>query len=170
GDGNDAEGVGGTDCDDTDPGVYFGAEEVWYDGVDQNCSGDDDSDQDGDGFADIGMDGTDCDDVDPAVSPAAVEVWYDGVDQDCDGNDADQDGDGWPHPLDCDDADPAVMPGVGGVDEQCQPVASGTLVGESTLWVGASGCSSAGRGAGFGWWVALAALWGRSYWRSPRRR
>lgn len=157
GDGAAAESEGGTDCDDTDPRVFLGAEEVWYDGVDQDCSGDDDSDQDEDGFAATAMDGLDCNDVDPAVSPVAVEVWYDGVDQDCDGNDADQDGDGWPHPLDCDDSDPAVVPGAGGLDEHCQPVASGILVGAPTLAV-PGGCSSVGRDAGFGWLLALAAL------------
>lgn len=39
------------DCDDFDPDVYFGAPgEVWYDGVDTDCSGNNDFDQDGDGW------------------------------------------------------------------------------------------------------------------------
>ncbi|MFN7147798.1 MAG: putative metal-binding motif-containing protein, partial [Myxococcota bacterium] len=62
----------GGDCDDDDPAVSPGAEEVWYDGVDQDCAGDDDADQDGDGFAAEAADGEDCDDTDPDVSPDAA--------------------------------------------------------------------------------------------------
>ena len=50
------------DCDDTNASVYPGAEEVWYDGVDNDCDGNDD-DADGDGIA---VD-DDCDDDDAAV-------------------------------------------------------------------------------------------------------
>ncbi|MFZ5479850.1 MAG: MopE-related protein, partial [Myxococcota bacterium] len=78
------------DCDDADAAVNPDATETWYDGVDDDCDGNDD-DRDGDGFAVA----DDCDDGDPAVNPVATEVWYDGVDDDCDGNDDDQDGDGY---------------------------------------------------------------------------
>ena len=37
------------DCDPADSAVYPGATEVWYDGVDADCSGGSDFDQDGDG-------------------------------------------------------------------------------------------------------------------------
>ena len=75
----------GTDCDDAHPGVNPGATEIWYDGLDGDCAGDDDFDRDEDGFAG-GPDGLDCDDEDPTAYPAAEEVCGDGVDNDCDGS------------------------------------------------------------------------------------
>jgi len=36
------------------------ATEIWYDGVDQDCSGGSDHDQDGDGFDRLASGGTDC--------------------------------------------------------------------------------------------------------------
>ncbi len=106
----------GEDCDDTDAAVSPGAEEVWYDGVDQDCAGDDDYDADRDGFASDAWAGEDCDDADDAVFPGALDAWYDGVDQDCAGDDDyDADGDGQPSAthggLDCDDADADVFTG-----------------------------------------------------------
>ena len=101
------------DCDDSDASVHPSAIEVCNDGVDDDCDGladgDDDSldaasstlyyaDTDGDGFgdnlssrrfcsepADHVLDNTDCDDGAAAVNPAATEVCNDGVDDDCDG-------------------------------------------------------------------------------------
>ena len=118
---------GGSDCDDNDATVNPGAVEVWYDGVDNDCAGDDDHDADGDGWG-AGSRG-DCDDTDASVSPDATEVWYDGVDQDCDGaNDNDADGDGFEGDAvggsDCDDSDADINPGetdtwYDGVDEDC---------------------------------------------------
>ena len=111
-----------TDCDDRDDTVHPGAEEVWYDGVDQDCDGND-TDQDGDGALAVEAGGDDCLDTDPAAGPDGVEVWYDGVDQDCDGNDCDQDGDlscvadytssipAFYRRGDCDDLDPLYHPG-----------------------------------------------------------
>jgi hypothetical protein len=89
------------------------ATERFYDGIDQDCSGDTDFDQDGDGFgAALYGQGEDCDDEDAAVWPGAVEFWYNGVDEDCDGNDTDQDGDGEEYDLrggtDCNDQDAAI--------------------------------------------------------------
>jgi hypothetical protein len=105
----DGDGVGAPeDCAPLDATAYPGAEEIWYDGVDQDCDGGSDVDQDGDG-APIDID---CDDSDARVYPGAEEIWYDGVDQDCDGgNDYDQDGDGYPNDIDCDDSDARVVPG-----------------------------------------------------------
>ena len=97
--------------------VHPAALEVYYDGIDQNCDGLSDFDQDGDGFASAdypdreGVFGNDCLDsgsvfgVDAVdVNPDATDTWYDGVDSDCSGNnDFDQDGDGFiVSEIDCD--------------------------------------------------------------------
>ena len=104
------------DCDDGDAAINPYAPEVWYDGVDQDCSGGSDYDQDGDGFDHADHGGEDCDDEDETVNPDAAEIWYDGVDQDCDGlSDFDRDGDGYDSESyggdDCDDADAQTYPG-----------------------------------------------------------
>lgn len=81
----DADGyTAAIDCDDNDPRVYPGAAETWYDGVDQDCDGLSDFDQDGDGFDDASGGGADCDDLDPLVSPAGTEIEGNDVDDDCD--------------------------------------------------------------------------------------
>jgi hypothetical protein len=61
------------DCDDSNPSAYPGAEERYYDGIDQDCAGEDsdgngsvdDFDQDGDGWE---LD-LDCDDTDASLRP-----------------------------------------------------------------------------------------------------
>ena len=50
------------DCDDANPNAYPGANELWYNGVDEACDGGDDYDQDGDKDRNILFGGTDCDD------------------------------------------------------------------------------------------------------------
>ncbi|MDG1484352.1 MAG: MopE-related protein, partial [Myxococcota bacterium] len=94
---DDADGDGYTeadgDCDDDDADASPDAEEVWYDGVDSDCDGGSDYDEDGDGYDASSYGGIDCDDGDADASPDAEEVWYDGVDSDCDGwSDYDADG------------------------------------------------------------------------------
>ena len=81
------------DCDDSDATVYPGAEDVWYDGIDSNCGGEDDCDIDGDGYqAAEGVCGpedlaeADCNDHDPAVNPGAAEVCASDADENCDGD------------------------------------------------------------------------------------
>ncbi|MFH1465933.1 MAG: putative metal-binding motif-containing protein, partial [Pseudomonadota bacterium] len=115
--------------------VHPGADDTWYDGVDQDCDAHDDFDQDDDGYrteaypdqageyGDDCIDGNALDDENIAgdeardVNPAAAEVWYDGTDQDCDDNDCDQDGDGYDYDgsalcerQECDDEDAAAFP------------------------------------------------------------
>ena len=95
------------DCDDAEPAVHPGADEV-CNGVDDDCDGNTDgdaldlgtwyTDADGDGFGDDATvrtsceaasdevaEGGDCDDGLAAVHPEATEVCGDGLDNDCDG-------------------------------------------------------------------------------------
>jgi len=83
----DADGwsVAEGDCDDTDPSIHPDARETWYDGVDQNCAGDDDFDADGDGVYPPEHGGSDCNDDHDFVYPGAEE-WCDEIDHDCDGD------------------------------------------------------------------------------------
>ncbi len=117
------------DCDDNDPARHPMAEDIPYDGIDQDCSGKDLTDLDGDGYDDIDHGGTDCDDGDPAVNPGVVDIPYDGIDQDCDGADLnDADGDGYIGEQaggnDCNDNDDTINPGAteipyDGIDQDC---------------------------------------------------
>src|SRR5690606_30650367 len=75
------------DCDDEDPDIHPGAEDFFGDGIDQDCSGADGVDRDGDGFPDRAFGGDDCNDDDPKIHPGAREIGWDGIDQDCDGVD-----------------------------------------------------------------------------------
>ena len=79
---------------------YVGANDVFYDGIDANCDGYSDYDQDLDGYDSDQYGGTDCDDNDENISPGANRRQFDGIDDDCDGQidedgDTDQDGDGF---------------------------------------------------------------------------
>jgi hypothetical protein len=115
------------DCAEGNPEIGPDLEEIWYDGIDQDCDGND-SDQDEDGVPGLPAGGTDCNDQDPEVFPGADEIWYDGIDQDCNGNDGDQDEDGFLSTLvggeDCDDSNPEIWPGApdvwyDGIDFAC---------------------------------------------------
>jgi hypothetical protein len=120
------------DCDDSDPYSNPAADDVPYDGKDNDCAGDGDlTDFDGDGYDSDKVGGDDCNDGNPAIFPGAEEVCYDGIDQDCAGDEDsnDCDGDGYPgypqeEATDCNDNDPAVNPGAeeiwyDGADQNC---------------------------------------------------
>ncbi len=86
---SDADGDGwdwDEDCDDHDPEIHPGADEVCDGGVDNDCdpATDEDVDDDGDGLTECQGD---CDDSDPSIPiPLAdQEDICDGVDSDCDG-------------------------------------------------------------------------------------
>jgi predicted outer membrane repeat protein len=77
------------DCDEGNAEINPGAADVWYDGIDQDCAGDDDYDQDADGWRSAidSTDGDDCNDVDASIYPGAKDPLGDKIDQDCDGVD-----------------------------------------------------------------------------------
>ena len=83
GDADEDSWTAATDCDDTDPDVYPGAQDLWYDGFDSNCDGESDYDADLDGWDAEPWGGADCDDEEPLVNPDAVEVYCNERDDDC---------------------------------------------------------------------------------------
>ena len=106
-----------TDCEPDDEYSYPGADDVPYDGIDNDCAGDGDLvDFDGDGYDGEQVGGDDCNDNNPDIFPGAPEVCYDDIDQDCAGDEDanDCDGDGYDgrgdDATDCDDEDPDTSP------------------------------------------------------------
>ena len=69
----------GTDCDDLDGTINASATEIWYDGIDQNCDGLSDYDQDGDGEDSSQHGGNDCDDTDAALGSILLDPDCDGI-------------------------------------------------------------------------------------------
>lgn len=118
-----------TDCDDGDATINTQATEVYYDGVDQNCDGFSDFDQDGDG---VDIYAYDCDG--DGTPDTACDFTGDGLadwrgGEDCDDGDAnsvgDDDYDGYYSCIDdCDDSDYDINPSIAethydGVDNNC---------------------------------------------------
>ena len=131
-----AGGPNGTDCNDEAADVNPGAEEIPYNGTDDDCDAttlDDDLDQDGllraddcnDNVANNDADGdgvtceTDCNDDDATINPNVIEngstLCDDGIDHDCRGGDVmcdpeapDADMDGIPDDQDCAPNNPDV--------------------------------------------------------------
>ncbi|MFT4678894.1 MAG: hypothetical protein ACI84C_001197 [Flavobacteriales bacterium] len=120
-----------SDCDDNDASVNPDATEIWYDGIDQNCDGLNDYDQDMDGVMSFEYGGLDCNDLDETITSGA-QVWY-----------MDSDMDGFGDPLnstmscaqppnmvadneDCDDSNGSIYPGAlgtsSGIDNDCNGV------------------------------------------------
>ncbi len=113
------------DCDEENPDINPGAEELCFDEIDNDCDEDQDTDdsdcddvvdRDADGYCpggvDLDADGFclgdeltgdgDCDDDNPAVRPGAAEVCGDGLDNDCDGDTDADDADCGPGNADSD--------------------------------------------------------------------
>ncbi len=122
----DADGDGfieSMDCDDQNPDVNSAANEIIYNGIDDDCNPatlDDDLDQDGFPLA------QDCDDNDPNVNPNITEIPYNGIDDDCDPStlDDDLDQDGFLIIDDCDDNNADINPNAveienNDIDENC---------------------------------------------------
>jgi nitrous oxidase accessory protein NosD len=137
----------GLDCNDNDPNIHPGAEEIGCNGVDDDCRADtaDEIDFDADGVGEC----SDCDDSNPLIRPGIAEIECNAVDDDCDPetedapdfdqdglsvcvdcddsnavDSEDQDGDGWtPCAGDCNDYDATIYLGApelcDGLDNNC---------------------------------------------------
>jgi hypothetical protein len=114
-----------SDCNDSNPNIHPGANDIPENGVDEDCNGSDavNLDHDGDHFNRP----QDCDDGNAGINPSATDVPGNGIDEDCSGADAvnnDKDGDKSSPPADCNDNNPRIHPGAhdtpgNHLDEDC---------------------------------------------------
>jgi hypothetical protein len=155
--GPDSDGDGWADdedCDPDDPWTHPGADDIPYDGKDNDCAGDGDlTDVDGDGYEGENGGGPDCNDNNPDIYPNGEELCLDGIDNDCDDttSDNDCDGDGYDREAaggeDCEDYDAERHPGVeeiwyDGVDQDCDGNdADRDEDGEESTVVGGTDCN-----------------------------
>ncbi len=72
------------DCDEADASINPDAVDVPYNGIDEDCTGADLVDVDGDGHDAQEEGGADCNDANAAISPEATELCDNGTDEDCD--------------------------------------------------------------------------------------
>lgn len=141
------------DCDDANPVVNPGMEEICGDFMDNNCNGSFDegcgggeTDNDNDGFSS----NSDCNDDDASIYPGAEEICDDSIDNNCNmlldegcsGELTDMDMDGYDSVIDCNDLDWTINPGMpeicaDGVDNNC----NGTIDEEGCTGGGSEGCN-----------------------------
>jgi hypothetical protein len=115
--------AGEADCDDNDPLVNPGMDELCNDFTDNNCNGElnegcngGETDNDNDGFSNM----FDCNDNDASINPNAAEICGDSidnncnilVDEGCNGEFTDADMDGYDSTVDCNDNDYLINPGM----------------------------------------------------------
>ena len=150
----DADGYfGDMDCDDNDPYVNPGMEEICNDFMDNNCNGQLDegcgggeTDNDNDGFSMT----SDCNDNDATINPNAMEICGDSIDNNCNilidegcgGGLIDFDMDGYYSNSDCNDMDYMINPGMPEIcadmmDNNC----NGVVDEEGCTGGGTEGCN-----------------------------
>ena len=130
------------DCDDNDPDINPDAFDVPYNGIDEDCDGEDVEDVDLDGYLAAEVGGDDCADGNPEIHPDAEELCS-GADEDCDGE-VDEG---------CVEAvDPADPGGISWTCGLATPLSSllvllGLLAATARRWTRAPGATSRGAGS-----------------------